>query len=235
MYRIGLGYDIHKLTQGRDLIIGGVKITHEKGLLGHSDADVLVHAIIDAMLGALAMADIGTLFPDTDPFYKGADSIVLLKKVYEMISRNPDISTLSELQAKTPDSVVLIMHDEKNEKILLNKEFRLALGDWVYNFPAGLIDEGEEPIESARRELKEETGLDLLTVNDILPLSYSAIGFANETNLCIVGVANGTFSKSSSTVEEIKAGWYTKDEVKKLLKTELFAARTQSYCYLWSK
>ena len=157
------------------------------------------------------------------------------EKVYEMISRNPDISTLSELQAKTPDSVVLIMHDEKNEKILLNKEFRLALGDWVYNFPAGLIDEGEEPIESARRELKEETGLDLLTVNDILPLSYSAIGFANETNLCIVGVADGTFSKSSSTVEEIKAGWYTKDEVKKLLKTELFAARTQSYCYLWSK
>ena len=132
------------------------------------------------------------------------------KKVYEMISRNPDISTLSELQAKTPDSVVLIMHDEKNEKILLNKEFRLALGDWVYNFPAGLIDEGEEPIESARRELKEETGLDLLTVNDILPLSYSAIGFANETNLCIVGVADGTFSKSSSTVEEIKAGWYKK-------------------------
>lgn len=90
-------------------------------------------------------------------------------------------------------------------------------------------------LESARRELKEETGLDLLTVNDILPLSYSAIGFANETNLCIVGVADGTFSKSSSTVEEIKAGWYTKDEVKKLLKTELFAARTQSYCYLWSK
>ena len=157
------------------------------------------------------------------------------EKVYEMIIRNPDISTLSELQAKTLDSVVLIMHDEKNEKILLNKEFRLALGDWVYNFPAGLIDEGEEPIESARRELKEETGLDLLTVNDILPLSYSAIGFANETNLCIVGVADGTFSKSSSTVEEIKAGWYTKDEVKKLLKTELFAARTQSYCYLWSK
>ena len=152
-----------------------------------------------------------------------------------MISRNPDISTLSELQAKPPDSDVLIMHDEKNEKILLNKEFRLALGDWVYNFPAGLIDEGEEPIESARRELKEETGLDLLTVNDILPLSYSAIGFAIETNLCIVGVADGTFSKSSSTVEEIKAGWYTKDEVKKLLKTELFAARTQSYCYLWSK
>ena len=86
MYRIGLGYDIHKLTTGRDLIIGGVKITHEKGLLGHSDADVLIHAIIDAMLGALALADIGTLFPDTDKKYKDIDSTILLKKVYDKIS-----------------------------------------------------------------------------------------------------------------------------------------------------
>lgn len=85
MFRIGIGYDIHKLTEGRDLIIGGVKITHEKGLLGHSDADVLIHAIIDAMLGALALADIGTLFPDTDPAYKGADSGALLKKVYGLV------------------------------------------------------------------------------------------------------------------------------------------------------
>ncbi|HAS93299.1 MAG TPA: 2-C-methyl-D-erythritol 2,4-cyclodiphosphate synthase, partial [Cyanobacteria bacterium UBA10660] len=69
MYRIGIGYDIHKLVEGRDLILGGVKITHEKGLLGHSDADVLIHAIIDALLGALALDDIGTLFPDTDPKY----------------------------------------------------------------------------------------------------------------------------------------------------------------------
>ena len=86
MYRIGLGYDIHKLTTGRDLIIGGVKITHEKGLLGHSDADVLIHAIIDAMLGALALSDIGTLFPDTDKKYKDANSTILLKKVYEKIT-----------------------------------------------------------------------------------------------------------------------------------------------------
>ncbi len=85
MYRIGLGYDIHQLTTGRDLIIGGVKITHEKGLLGHSDADVLIHAIIDGMLGALALTDIGTLFPDTDKKYKDADSTVLLGKVYEKI------------------------------------------------------------------------------------------------------------------------------------------------------
>ncbi len=85
MYRIGLGYDIHKLTTGRDLIIGGVKITHEKGLLGHSDADVLIHAIIDAMLGALALSDIGTLFPDTSELYKDADSTILLRDVYKLI------------------------------------------------------------------------------------------------------------------------------------------------------
>lgn len=85
MYRIGLGYDIHTLANGRDLIIGGVKITHEKGLMGHSDADVLIHSIIDALLGALALADIGTLFPDTDKKYKDADSTLLLKSVYEKV------------------------------------------------------------------------------------------------------------------------------------------------------
>ena len=85
MYRIGIGYDIHNLVEGRDLILGGVKITHEKGLLGHSDADVLIHAIIDALLGALALDDIGTLFPDTDPKYKDIDSTILLKHVYELI------------------------------------------------------------------------------------------------------------------------------------------------------
>lgn len=87
MYRIGTGYDIHQLTTGRDLIIGGVKITHEKGLLGHSDADVLIHAIIDSLLGALALSDIGTLFPDTDPKYKDVDSTVLLKHVYDLIKK----------------------------------------------------------------------------------------------------------------------------------------------------
>lgn len=87
MYRIGTGYDIHKLTTGRDLIIGGVKITHEKGLLGHSDADVLIHAIIDSLLGALALSDIGTLFPDTDAMYKDADSTTLLVHVYNLIKQ----------------------------------------------------------------------------------------------------------------------------------------------------
>ena len=84
-YRIGLGYDIHKLTEGRKLIVGGLEIPYEKGLLGHSDADVLVHAIIDSLLGALAMDDIGTLFPDTDDRFKDADSLVLLKNVYDIV------------------------------------------------------------------------------------------------------------------------------------------------------
>ncbi len=79
--RIGHGYDVHKLTEGRALILGGVKIAHTKGLLGHSDADVLVHAVMDSILGAAALGDIGQLFPDNDPEFKGADSIKLLKKV----------------------------------------------------------------------------------------------------------------------------------------------------------
>lgn len=85
MMRIGHGYDVHRLVEGRKLILGGVEISWEKGLLGHSDADVLVHALMDAMLGALALGDIGKLFPDNDPAYEGADSIALLKKVAELI------------------------------------------------------------------------------------------------------------------------------------------------------
>ncbi|MBR0393373.1 MAG: 2-C-methyl-D-erythritol 2,4-cyclodiphosphate synthase [Oscillospiraceae bacterium] len=83
--RIGHGYDVHRLTEGRKLILGGVNIPWEKGLLGHSDADVLVHALMDAMLGAAALGDIGKLFPDNDDAYLGADSIVLLRKVTEVL------------------------------------------------------------------------------------------------------------------------------------------------------
>lgn len=79
--RIGHGYDVHRLCEGRKLIIGGVEIPHEFGLLGHSDADVLLHAISDSLLGAAAMGDIGTMFPDTDPAFKDADSLVLLRQV----------------------------------------------------------------------------------------------------------------------------------------------------------
>lgn len=86
--RIGHGYDVHKLVEGRKLIMGGVEIPYEKGLLGHSDADVLLHAISDALLGAAAFGDIGGMFPDNDPQYKGADSLLLLKKVVERLNEN---------------------------------------------------------------------------------------------------------------------------------------------------
>lgn len=84
--RIGHGYDVHKLAQDRKLILGGVDIPYEKGLLGHSDADVLTHAVMDALLGALALGDIGQHFPDTDPRYEGADSLQLLSHVVQLIS-----------------------------------------------------------------------------------------------------------------------------------------------------
>lgn len=86
--RIGHGYDVHRLVEGRRLVLGGVEIPFEKGLLGHSDADVLAHAIMDALLGAAALGDIGKLFPDNDPAYEGADSLRLLERVVEALKEN---------------------------------------------------------------------------------------------------------------------------------------------------
>ena len=86
--RIGMGYDVHRLTEGRDLILGGVKIPYEKGLLGHSDADVLLHAVMDALLGAAALGDIGQHFPDTDEAYRGISSLELLKRVGELLEEH---------------------------------------------------------------------------------------------------------------------------------------------------
>lgn len=86
--RIGHGYDVHRLVPGRKLILGGVEIPCEKGLLGHSDADVLAHAVMDALLGAAALGDIGKLFPDNDPVYEGVDSLVLLQRVTEVLMEN---------------------------------------------------------------------------------------------------------------------------------------------------
>ena len=102
--RIGHGYDVHKLTENRKLILGGVEIPFELGLLGHSDADVLVHAIMDSLLGAAALGDIGKFFPDTDDVYKGADSILLLKKVCRVLADNgyKIVNIDSTLIAQTP-------------------------------------------------------------------------------------------------------------------------------------
>ena len=100
--RIGHGYDVHKLVEGRDLILGGVKIPYEKGLLGHSDADVLLHAVSDSLLGAAALGDIGKHFPDTDPAYKGADSLELLRVVGKKVAEagykvgNVDVTMIAQ-------------------------------------------------------------------------------------------------------------------------------------------
>ena len=106
--RVGMGYDVHKLVEGRDLILGGVKIPYEKGLLGHSDADVLLHAIMDALLGAAALGDIGKHFPDTDPAYKGASSIRLMEEVGRMndeklyVLRNIDATIIAQRPKMAP-------------------------------------------------------------------------------------------------------------------------------------
>lgn len=120
--RIGLGYDVHKLVEGRPLIIGGVNIPHEKGLLGHSDADVLIHAIMDGMLGALALGDIGKHFPDTDEKYKGADSMKLLKCVNDLINeKGYEINNIdSIIIAQSPKMAPHIEQMRKNIGQTLN-------------------------------------------------------------------------------------------------------------------
>lgn len=102
MLRIGQGYDVHRLVEGRKLILGGVEIPHERGLLGHSDADVLLHAIMDAILGAAGMGDIGRHFPDSDPTYAGADSMILLKETTRKVNQagwlvgNIDVTVIAQ-------------------------------------------------------------------------------------------------------------------------------------------
>ena len=111
--RIGHGYDVHKLVEGRDLILGGVKIPYEKGLLGHSDADVLLHAVSDSLLGAAALGDIGKHFPDTDPAYKGADSLELLRIVGEKVKEagykvsNIDVTMIAQRPKLAPHIPVM--------------------------------------------------------------------------------------------------------------------------------
>ena len=120
--RIGLGYDVHKLVEGRHLIIGGVNIPYEKGLFGHSDADVLIHAIMDSMLGALALGDIGKYFPDTDEKYRGSDSMELLKYVNNLINeKGYEVNNIdSIIIAQSPKMAPYIEQMRKNIAQILN-------------------------------------------------------------------------------------------------------------------
>ncbi len=129
--RVGIGYDVHQLVSDRKLILGGVEIPHEKGLLGHSDADVLTHAIMDALLGAAGLGDIGRHFPDTDPEFAGADSLVLLKQVHHLvmekgyqpnnidaviIAQRPKLASYMEAMQKNISAVLDMPQDRVNIK-----------------------------------------------------------------------------------------------------------------------
>ena len=137
--RVGMGYDVHRLVEDRKLIIGGVEIPHEKGLLGHSDADVLTHAVMDSILGAMAMGDIGKHFPDTDPKFKGADGLKLMEHVYEIMKEegyvlgNIDCTIIAQAPKMAPhipqmrENFARIMHtDIKNINVKATTEEKLG-------------------------------------------------------------------------------------------------------------
>lgn len=154
-------------------------------------------------------------------------------KVYEMISRDPDMKTEEDLLNDDVAAVVLILTDESGERLLLNREFRMATGRKVFNFPAGLIEPGEEPEKAAARELMEETGLTLVSGKMLAMPSYSSIGFSNERNYYIMGKCRGEIRPSDSVFEEIDAGFYLKEDLRRLLETEYFSNAPRLFCYLW--
>ena len=138
-----------------------------------------------------------------------------------MNTRN-NLTTLCYLEQ---NDCYLMLHRTKKERDI-NKDKWVGIG--------GHFEADESPEECLLREAREETGLTLVRIDDVLDNSYSAIGFSNERNICIFGAAAGEFCKSTSDAEEIVPGWYTKEEMRELLRREPFAARTQAYCYAWA-
>lgn len=157
-------------------------------------------------------------------------------KVYEMISRDKGIQNGSDLNSREPQAVVLVVFNKDYSKLLLNLEFRMAVNEMVYNMPAGLIEQGENVEDAARRELKEETGLDLVTVVDILNPAYSSVGISNEKTVCVICTAEGELGGNPEPDEEIECNWYSKEDIIRLIndKSVKMAARTQMLCYLWA-
>lgn len=156
-------------------------------------------------------------------------------KVYEMFSRDGGIDTEEKLRHPRTDAVIIIVTDASREHLLLIREFRLELDRHIFGLPAGLIDPGETPEQTAVRELREETGLDLVEIRDVMPASYCAVGLSNEQCVCVFGIASGEIAGQTATGEEITACWYSRDELREMVKTETFGSWAQAYTYMWTK
>ena len=154
-------------------------------------------------------------------------------KSYEFISRDKNLS-LETFGKNIPAGVGMVPFSEDDKYVLLQKELRLACNRWVYNFPAGLIDKGETPSEAAKRELKEETGVELVRVDAELSPSYASQGTSDELMVIVICHAKGKIKESCFVEEEIKANWYSKQDVKKLLDDgEYMSVRTQMFLWQW--
>ena len=157
------------------------------------------------------------------------------EKVYEMFSRDGGIDSEERLRSPKADAVMIIMTDAPREHLLLIREFRLELDREIFGLPAGLIDPGETPEEAARRELKEETGLDIAEIIRVLPPAYSAVGLSNEQCICVFGVAEGEIAPCRETGEEITARGDSRRELREMLKSCTFGSWAQAYSYMWTE
>lgn len=155
-------------------------------------------------------------------------------KEYEFISRDKNLD--KDLNFfKTTDAVAIIAFNKSKDKILLLKEFRMPCNDYVYNLPAGLVEKGENITDAVKRELKEETGLNLLSIIDILPPAVTAVGVSNELLSTVIAVVDGTVSESTSEFEEIETQMFSKEEIMELINQgKLMSLRAQSLCYMWA-
>lgn len=154
-------------------------------------------------------------------------------KLYEFTSRNKNL-TIDNFGKYVPCGVGIVPFSINKDKVLLQREFRMACNQWVYNFPTGLIDEGETPESAIKRELYEETGVELVQIDKVLPISYASAPITDEAIILMIGRAQGEIKESSSADEEIIAKWYTKEEIEELFNNNtLMSIRTQIILYNW--